>query len=451
MEQNEDFARRILFVDDETELLAEFEKILRPPENTNTELKELDAKLFGASEQAKQKTYDITLCTQGDQAVSEVKQALQEDNPFAAAFIDMRMPPGPNGVWTAENIRKLDPDIQIVIVTGYSDIDPEEISSRVPPEDKLLYIQKPVHAQELRQLASTLTHKWFVDMQLQSQTTELEQLNRQLKSVICDHQENEKELKKLNRKLEEHDRLKSEFIITVSHELRTPLTIFKNVISNALAGVMGKLDPKLEKHLKISEESIGRLACIISDFLDLSKMDVGQLRVETEQINVNSTISEIMEMLRFSTNEKDITLEVELAEREMIVNGDRDKIEQIMTNLVDNAAKFVPKKNGKITVRVRECEDWVTFEVQDNGPGIEGDDLNIVFDRFVQISKDTGPGKHGTGLGLSICKELIKLQGGGIWAENPPTGGALFTFTLPKCTPSSSKKARRKQLQTAKG
>ncbi len=450
MEQNEDFIRRVLFVDDEAELLAEFKKILQPSENTNIELKELDAKLFGASNKIKQKTYDITLCTQGDQAVSEVRQALQEKTPFAVAFIDMRMPPGPNGVWTAENIRKLDPDIQIVIVTGYSDIDPEEISSRVPPEDKLLYIQKPVHAQELRQLASTLSHKWFVDMQLKSQTTELEKLNSQLRSVIREHQENEKELKKLNKKLEEHDRLKSEFIITVSHELRTPLTIFKNVISNALAGVMGKLDPKLEKHLHISEESIGRLAGIISDFLDLSKMDVGKLKVETEQINVNSAISDITEMLRFSTDEKGITLEVEVDEREMTVNGDRDKIEQIMTNLVDNAAKFVPKEDGKITIRVKDSENWITFEVEDNGPGIEGDDLNIVFDRFVQTTKETGPGKHGTGLGLSICKELIKLQGGGIWAENPPTGGALFTFTLPKFVPVGSKKAKRKQLQEAK-
>jgi len=450
VEQNEDFARRILFVDDENELLAEFEKILRPPENTNIELKELDAKLFGASNKIKQKVYDITLCTQGDQAVTEIKQSLKENTPFAVAFIDMRMPPGPNGVWTAENIRKLDPNIQIVIVTGYSDIDPEEISSRVPPEEKLLYIQKPVHAQELRQLASTLTHKWFVDIQLKTQAAELEKLNSQLRSVICDHQENEKELKKLNKKLEEHDRLKSEFIITVSHELRTPLTIFKNVISNALAGVMGKLDPKLEKHLQISEESIGRLACIISDFLDLSKMDVGKLKVETEQLNVNSTISEIIEMLRFSTDEKGIALEVELDEREMTVNGDRDKIEQIMTNLIDNAAKFVPKNGGEITVRVKDGEDWVTFEVGDNGPGIEGDDLNIVFDRFVQTTKETGPGKHGTGLGLSICKELIKLQGGGIWAENPPTGGALFTFTLPKSTQDGSKKVDSTQLQEAK-
>ncbi len=160
---------------------------------------------------------------------------------------------------------------------------------------------------------------------------------------------------------------------------------------------MGKLDPKLENHLRISEESIQRLACIISDFLDLSKLDVGKMNINAAPLSVQTAIEDISEMLRFATDEKGIALEVSLPEQECIINADHDKLVQILTNLVDNAIKFVPEVNGTIIIRAKDLEDKVGIEVEDNGPGIEGDDINLVFDRFVQVKKHVGPGKHGTG------------------------------------------------------
>ena len=141
--------------------------------------------------------FDLTLCSQGEDAVEAVRQDKDE---FAMAFIDVRMPPGRDGIWTAENIRVVSPSTQIVIVTGYSDLDPAEIEKRVPPPDRLLYLQKPFHPFEIRQFASTLAARWQVEKKMQL-------LNRGLESMV---QERTAKLRKAYHEIEHqamHDSL----------------------------------------------------------------------------------------------------------------------------------------------------------------------------------------------------------------------------------------------------
>ncbi|MBW2480966.1 MAG: diguanylate cyclase [Deltaproteobacteria bacterium] len=141
--------------------------------------------------------YDLTLCSQGEDALEAVRQ---DENEFAMAFIDVRMPPGRDGIWTAENIRTVSPATQIVIVTGYSDIDPAEIEKRVPPPDRLLYLQKPFHPFEIRQFASTLAARWQAEKKMQI-------LNIGLESMV---QERTSELRKAYHDIEHqamHDAL----------------------------------------------------------------------------------------------------------------------------------------------------------------------------------------------------------------------------------------------------
>jgi signal transduction histidine kinase len=110
-----------------------------------------------------------------------------------------------------------------------------------------------------------------------------------------------------------------------------------------------------------------------------------------------------------------------------------------VNNIIENATKFVPEKSGQISVEVEDRGERVGINVRDNGPGIHGDDKEKVFDRFVQVEKHVGPGKHGTGLGLAICRELIQLHSGRIWIEDNPGGGAAFKILLPKCDPQEQK------------
>jgi len=141
--------------------------------------------------------FDLTLCSQGEEAVEAVRQDHDE---FAMAFVDVRMPPGRDGIWTAENIRAVSPGTQIVVVTGYSDIDPAEIENRVPPPDRLLYLQKPFHPFEIRQFASTLAARWQVEKRMQL-------LNRGLESMV---QERTADLRKAYHEIEHqamHDSL----------------------------------------------------------------------------------------------------------------------------------------------------------------------------------------------------------------------------------------------------
>lgn len=418
MDLKKELNRRILVVDDEPRILDELQKVLVPNAVVGQELKALEDRLFGESAVSVKRTYQVHCCQQGDEAIEAVRKALADKQPFAVIFLDVRMPPGPDGVWTAEHIRKIDPNVQIVMMTGYSDFDSSEIAHRVPPEDKLLYVQKPIHSQEIRQFALALTAKWQSDYLLSVQNEELIELNR---------------------KLTEHDRMKSEFVMTVSHELRTPLTIFKNILSNAVAGVMGRIPQKLTQSLEMADEAIDRLATIIDDFLDVSKLEVGKMKLHPETLCVQQVVYDIVKMIRFVAEKKGAKLDMVLPIDYLYIRADYEKIMRVINNLIDNAIKYVPENTGRIIVRAEEDNNKIFISVEDNGPGIHGGDKEKVFDKFVQVEKHIGPGKHGTGLGLSICKDLVHLHGGRIWVEDNSGGGAIFKILLPKHDPQEER------------
>ncbi|MCP4115996.1 MAG: EAL domain-containing protein [Desulfobacteraceae bacterium] len=185
---------RILVADDDSSVLDTYQSILAPPPTEAarqfSDLSAMGDSLFGATNDAPVSsssappTYELLRCRQGDEALKTVTTALDEQRPFAIAFLDVRMPPGPDGIWTAERIRKIDPHIELVMVTGYSDLHPEEISHRVPPLHKLLYIQKPFHPQEITQFATALGKKWQTERELLSAHNRLLETNEDLQSEI---------------------------------------------------------------------------------------------------------------------------------------------------------------------------------------------------------------------------------------------------------------------------
>jgi len=241
----------------------------------------------------------------------------------------------------------------------------------------------------------------------------------------------EMELIKTNQILVEHDRLKSEFVSTVSHELRTPLFIFKNIISNAMAGVMGKISSRLYENLRIADMSVERLAKIISDLLDISKIESGTMELSISGFSIHTFVEEVAKSLLPLAEVKKITIETHIADDQLIVVADRDKIAQILTNLVGNAIKFIPV-SGNVDIKVTAAVDNnVTISVCDDGPGLSAEESRQIFDRFVQGEILRGEGYHGTGLGLTIAKNLVELHGGKMWLETSHGNGCQFHFTIP--------------------
>jgi signal transduction histidine kinase len=251
-------------------------------------------------------------------------------------------------------------------------------------------------------------------------------------------QDKNRQLEVANERLKELDRLKSDFVSNVSHELRTPLTAIKGAVDLILREVPGPLNEKQIHYLARVRSNTQHLAGLINDVLDLSKIEEGKIELQAARVSLGGLVHEVMEILRPMAAEKPIELEVITLEPSILVWADRDKITQVLTNLIGNAIKFTPP-HGRVTVSSASNDtDWVRVSVSDTGTGISADQRERIFEKFYQIAGNGGPKPKGTGLGLSISKALVELHGGKIWVESEPNGGSNFCFTLPLSGQQSS-------------
>ena len=427
---------RILVVDDEVEILDQFRSVLDPDQRDQllSQKDRLESELFGGEQsQPEGLSYDVTFCRQGDEAVRAVSESIEQKRPFALAFVDVRMPPGPDGVTAAEQMRAIDCDINIVMLTAFSDVDPSEIARRVGPLEKLLYVQKPFFPQEIRHFAAALCSKWQSEQELNSK-------NAQLAKVI-------KNLIAANKALNEADQLKTEFLKAMSHELRTPLTIFKNVISNAISGVFGELSQKLKANLQMADDGLKRLSRMFADFLEISMLETGELKPIKTNISIRQHLDEVLKKYMPQCSEKNIDIRISCDD--ICIFFDSNMFKRVVNNLLENAVRFAGS-GGSISLRTCQVDDAVEIRIEDSGPGIERNDIERIFCKFVQIQRDVGPGWHGTGLGLSIAKHIVELHGGKIWVEIAGGRSSNFCFLVPvKTAPASATQPKEQIPQQA--
>jgi len=239
------------------------------------------------------------------------------------------------------------------------------------------------------------------------------------------------EKQRYERRLKELDQMKSDFVSNVSHELRTPLTAIKASADNMLDNLTGPLSEKQTRYLMRIKSNADRLARLINDVLDLSRIEAGKIDLRPSDLDLAALAQEVVEHVRPVAIEKLIRLEVAAYDGEIASWADRDKVVQVLLNLMGNAVKFTPP-HGKITVAIQKgMDDWVQVSVSDTGPGIAADEIGKIFDKFYQTSQAGEEKTKGTGLGLAICKALVEMHGGRIWVESELNKGSTFSFILP--------------------
>jgi NtrC-family two-component system sensor histidine kinase KinB len=228
-------------------------------------------------------------------------------------------------------------------------------------------------------------------------------------------------------RLTELDRLKSEFVMTASHELRTPLTSIGMSIKLLLERTTEKLNEKEQQLLLAAHEDLQRLKTLVSNLLDLSKIEAGKMEMEFENISLLALCENAVGVLKSQVNAKGICLTLDLPQHLPPVKADVNKIIWVLTNLLSNALHYT-ERGGSIRVAAEQLGPYVQVSVSDNGPGIPFEVQSKIFDKFVQIKSNKALG--GSGLGLTICKEIVRAHGGTIWVDSTPGEGSTFTFTL---------------------
>ena len=258
----------------------------------------------------------------------------------------------------------------------------------------------------------------------------LDQLNQTLERRI---QDRTSILQATVEQLQELDRLKSAFVGIVSHELRTPLTPIKTLVENLLDGVGGSLSKQQHHYLSRIQANADRLTRMLNELLDLSKIEAGKIELRPTVLSIQELLADVLEVLQPLAQQKSITMEVTSIDGIPKVHADRDKLYEVLANLVDNAIKFTPS-GGRIQIGTKVLNDrYIRVEVSDTGCGIPEEDLPKIFDKFYRVHS-LSSNHAGAGLGLAIAKGLIELHGGTIGVESTSGKGSHFYFTVPYAT-----------------
>ena len=409
----------ILVVDDRDENLMALEAVLSDP------------------------SYRLVRAKSGREALKEVL-----DQDFALILLDVVMP-GVDGYETATLIRERPRSRQTPIIFLTANDFGVNYVFRGYTVGAVDYLVKPVPADVLRSKVAVFVELFRrqealrkgqeeLESKIAERTKELATANVALSAEIEERRKIEKERVQLLKReqsarveAERANRLKDEFLATLSHELRTPLNAIMGW-AHVLTQTSHDRDT-VQRASNVIRQNATSQAQLIDDILDVSRIVGGRLVIESGLVKVKQVIEDAIDSLMPAASAKSIQVTRELADGLNIL-GDRDRLQQVVWNLVSNAFKFTPK-GGSVTVRLAEVDSDVQIEVTDTGIGIPGDFLPFVFDRFRQADSSMSRRHNGLGLGMAIVRHLVELHGGTVTVESPGENqGTTFRLRLPKHT-----------------
>ncbi len=288
-------------------------------------------------------------------------------------------------------------------------------------------------ARDMRQIRTIIGEWEEKKTEIEERGKKSSRMQRAMLHIMGDLEVSNREIGKANIELQKLDQLKSDFVATVSHELRTPLTVTREAISQVLDGVCGEISEEQRQFLFMSIEGIDRLARLIENLLDISKIEAHKIILKRELIDIVSLAKDVSSSFASAFQSKGLVAKYNFPKDKIELYVDKDRIIQIFVNLLSNAVKFTPA--GHIEISIVDKENVVECSVSDTGIGISDEDLPRVFSKFEQFGREFESAGKGTGLGLAISKGSIELHRGMIWAESQLGQGTKISFTLPKYSP----------------
>ncbi|EJM28967.1 ATP-binding protein [Pseudomonas sp. GM25] len=453
--------RRILLIDDMPSIHEDFRKILAPAPAHSAKLDEMEAALFGVPAKPRRAPFELDSAYGGEEGLAKLNLALQEQCPYALAFVDMRMPDGWDGARTIEELWLQDPQLQVVVCTAYSDYSWDELLDRLHAHDRLLILKKPFDNIEVQQMANTLLTKWQMTERASLQMHHLEHLvdqrTAQFRQASEALQREIDERKQLEGQLVQSEKLASlgQLAAGVAHEINNPIGFISSNLGTLdgyfqqLLAMLGAYHTagqnlpaeaaaqlqQLREHLELdyllediptlireSKEGIGRVGQIVRDLKDFSRVDSHQQwQWANLQQGIESTLNIVAGELKYKA---DVVKEYQdLPEIECLPS----QINQVIMNLVINAAQAMGPERGTITLRTGVQGETAIIEVADTGSGIAPETLQKIFDPFFT----TKPVGQGTGLGLSLSYGIVKKHGGDISVRSTLGAGTTFRVQLP--------------------
>lgn len=330
------------------------------------------------------------------------------ERPFDLVLLDLMLP-GMSGIEALDRIHEIDPDIVVIIITGYATV---EAAVKTIKKGAYDFISKPFTSDDL---------VLVVNQGLEHRRLTLE--TKRLQAV----EEEAKGLARAKDDLEKLDAMKSRFMLTVAHELRAPVAAIQGYLGLILDGYAGEDEQEM---LESAHQRCGELLDAIHDLLVLAQMKERATEVKKTTVSVADVLEEVASLLKGQAEQKDVTFKLEMSSRpEMLAS--QENLKQLWTNLISNAIKYT-QAGGTVVASLDEQDGHVVGTVSDTGIGIAADDLPRIFDEFYRTKQAKEIDPHGTGLGLPIVKAIIEAYGGTIEVDSKVGEGTTLAFSLPQ-------------------